>query len=680
MICNNCGKEIPDNAGFCSYCGNKIEILEGEAPEERIPEIEAPVVNPHHKDNVSDLAGHINIKKPEINKEAIKDAYKNINMKKVVPIVAACVVVFIVIVAIAIPKNEVKEAKVSSTPSIHAESKVAASVSSVASTVESKPEKEEVKPNITAQYEIKKAITNFEGKRALVEFYENEADKSANRSSYAVIDREGYIVWSVLPEQVKEKYNISLNRMSFNNGTYCIYGYPEGLFGMYTYEAIGMTIINEYGDVLFDSSNDPDKDVTYHYLGSGDGVYLVEKRKKNFTTNESYLVEMDRLGTIIYEQRLSSEMSSLGKAEYLGDALFKIDSLVYDKNSKKIKTVGVSIIDVISSEETLVRSVNNDYVVNTKALYSEEEEIITDNTTKVDIGIYAAYGEGLFNYVKDYSNTTKGIYDYKGNLLVAYPKEWEILHADRFSGGYAALKLRGADKKAYVTVVDKKGEMLYDPVLADGLLDSWHGYVWAEKGGDRIILDTEGKEISKERMKEQYEDFTLLYVSAPGVSFDVTVREGFEILDKEYVGTNGKSIKTIYKVSNFKEIADKNINPSGVQGTQPSTSVNSQSSNASATQRDYKNIDNFNIKGKWKNVGTGTFGQAQSGAIISFDGKNCNFFSPNDTYAFYKKGSDYTLDCTSPLSSTVTSTVKIVDENNIDIIRGSTIIELKRVS
>lgn len=98
------------------------------------------------------------------------------------------------------------------------------------------------------------------------------------------------------------------------------------------------------------------------------------------------------------------------------------------------------------------------------------------------------------------------------------------------------------------------------------------------------------------------------------------------------------------------------------------------------TKKNYLSVSDYSIVGKWKNIGEYTFGQAQKGAIIIFDGMNCNFFSPRDTYAFYKSGDNFRLDCTSPLADTVSFTVKIIDENNIDVFNGSNIVELTRVS
>ena len=88
----------------------------------------------------------------------------------------------------------------------------------------------------------------------------------------------------------------------------------------------------------------------------------------------------------------------------------------------------------------------------------------------------------------------------------------------------------------------------------------------------------------------------------------------------------------------------------------------------------------FYIEGKWKSVGDYGFGQAQPGSIVAFDGTNCNFFSPQDTYAFYKDGDKYVLDTTSFLTSeNVSFTVTIIDEDNIEISRASNTTVLKRV-
>lgn len=91
-------------------------------------------------------------------------------------------------------------------------------------------------------------------------------------------------------------------------------------------------------------------------------------------------------------------------------------------------------------------------------------------------------------------------------------------------------------------------------------------------------------------------------------------------------------------------------------------------------------MNNFSIEGKWKSVGSYGFGQAQPGAIVAFDGTNCNFFSPSDTYAFYADSDDYRLECTSFMStSTAAFTVRIIDADHIDVYYGDNITELQRI-
>jgi len=84
----------------------------------------------------------------------------------------------------------------------------------------------------------------------------------------------------------------------------------------------------------------------------------------------------------------------------------------------------------------------------------------------------------------------------------------------------------------------------------------------------------------------------------------------------------------------------------------------------------------FAIEGKWKSVGERGYGQAQPGAIVVFNGINCNFYSPQDTYAFYKNGGNYQLDITSFLfGENLSFTVKVINENRVEVGSYPTILE-----
>lgn len=94
----------------------------------------------------------------------------------------------------------------------------------------------------------------------------------------------------------------------------------------------------------------------------------------------------------------------------------------------------------------------------------------------------------------------------------------------------------------------------------------------------------------------------------------------------------------------------------------------------------FSDYADFTIEGKWKSVGDYGFGQAQPGAIVAFDEIHCNFYSPSDTYALYQEDGKWRLDCTDFLfANTVSFTVEIIDNNNIDIYYGTNVTELRRV-
>ena len=125
----------------------------------------------------------------------------------------------------------------------------------------------------------------------------------------------------------------------------------------------------------------------------------------------------------------------------------------------------------------------------------------------------------------------------------------------------------------------------------------------------------------------------------------------------------------------------------GVSETLPTTTAttNAVAPNAHDTTETPATEDNrpsatiSGIEGKWKNIGENTFAMAQRGAIIAFDGTNCNWYSPRDTYAFYRDGDHYRLDITSAIGESRTFVVKVIDNDNIEIYFVDTPITMQRV-
>lgn len=88
----------------------------------------------------------------------------------------------------------------------------------------------------------------------------------------------------------------------------------------------------------------------------------------------------------------------------------------------------------------------------------------------------------------------------------------------------------------------------------------------------------------------------------------------------------------------------------------------------------------FSIEGTWKATGDESWGIVSKGSVVTFNGTNCNLFSPNDTYAFYEEGGEYHLDVTGVLGSGGSFEVTVVDDDNIELRQGSTTLVFVRVS
>lgn len=301
---------------------------------------------------------------------------------------------------------------------------------------------------------------------------------------------------------------------------------------------------------------------------------------------------------------------------------------------------------------------------------------------------------------KDKDNTTIREYaDKSGKSIFTFPEfpdGVQYVDIDDFSGKYVAVDLIGVDDKPYVTLIDDTGKTAYEPLQIKSKYYkgcSCNGYIFLYYYGDGKYYEIIAPDGTTKRFGDDLSglgEATLVYKE----DFKLYIGGGYIFYNdngtNKYISYDGKTIlDTITASYNSNNAlvftnADGNkiiggINKIDERSTDNTTSTDS-SIVATANPKEYVNKNDFSIIGKWKNVGDYTYGQAQKGSIIAFDGKNCNFFSPKDTYAFYKNGDNYKLDCTSPLADTVSFTVKIVDENNIDVFNGSNIVELKRVN
>ena len=558
----------------------------------------------------------------------------------------------------------------------------------------------EVEPIIEHTYSIEEVLSDFSDDKAWVSYYKtNEDNKSL---AYALIDNKGFIIWSVDKDNLSDWSECA--GLTTVDDTFCLFPNNSKAF---RYSA-GMIIIDSLGNIQFDSRN-AEEGVSYYYLGYGDGSYLAVKHVENFSENEFYFTELDKSGKTVSEISWPENWKGRGTVDtlyhinqnfnYCGNDIF-IGSQdtgytvgggkiwYYDKKNKSFYSseekfsTQLGIVEMMSDNETLCQfnegklgtgsfdKTDKYFLIDTQTFYDAEETIDLEN---LEMDLYGGcYGEQLFNCIKNNESKSfsAGVYDYKGNLIESYPNNWDIKDGDSFSGGFASLQLKGADNNPYVIAVDSEGKPQYDPIKVDSVkYPSWHGYISVTIDEEDTIINPKGEKTDRSELDKQFDSYSLGNIKVVN-GFEKNYNKKKELYDS-FTSVNGNSLNTIYQISNYKEIAKQSISAPVVESTESAETV---------APKEYVLKDNFSITGKWKNIGKYTFGQVQEGSIVSFDGTNCNFFSPKDTYAFYKDGDNFKLDCTSPLADTVSFTVKIIDENNIDVFNGSNIIELKRVN
>ena len=487
-----------------------------------------------------------------------------------------------------------------------------------------------------------------------------------NKNQKGLMNENGKIVYST-------DKDIETNPVM--EGGYTFFCYKEDK--LYTNK-----IIDKEGNETY-TLEDTDDD-TYKIWAQGDGVFLVSHQQSGFSEVKYSIYAVDSEGEIIgTEKEIKSQPDSV---KHFGNNIFIVSfeggsdrEFAFNSNSDSLFLLNGNykcypLYDGIGYFIGFIHNMNSNPTYHyfsgsilSNDLSSEESWENWLNNHSIEEDVYYNHGtyhesleyiqEGFRLDKKDRNEVYIYGYDDKQTKLPSFPESTSIEKIGVFSGGYLPIFLKGADSKYYVTVVDTSGKQMYEPVKTSD--SNWfsnsnyfcsNGKVFISENKQYFLVDTSGK-------KNQ---------------LSINLSGNIEGYDGDYVYHSGgiwnlkdNSELTAYFPINSNAYSNRSDESSDV---------------SSAKQKNYVTKNDFSIIGKWKNIGEYTYGQAQTGSIINFDGTNCNFYSPKDTYAFYKKGDNYRLDCTSPLGDTASFTVKIIDDDHIDVSNGSNIVELKRVS
>ncbi len=429
-------------------------------------------------------------------------------------------------------------------------------------------------------------------------------------------------------------------------------------------------IIDSEGNVLFESQMTPDGG--YLILAYGNGHFFVAQHIRNFDTDEWRYGTIDKDGNILNEMQVSDEQfrpekwidefNYCSSIRYIGENYIVLPSGLYNVATEYFspfpyargwcmeKVVGnfyegYTAIVIKDGNTKFAYIINSDYEEPWRDGCGALENAISK---KDDFLSDSSYGEGLIFGTTYYHPNEVGYYDKDWNLVISLEQYKENdISGGSFSDGYAPIVMTGADGDWYASIIDKQGNLSYTPIRIDNANpnDSANGYLQATIDQMTKIIGPDGT------------------IYTPGV-------DDLSMLDGLTFGDVGDGLICMDDAANTKDWKYVSLDGSRTIDCAKLTSSNAEL-DIESSDSSYIVPDSYDITGKWKSIGDSGFGQAQPGAIVIFDGNNCNFYSPNDTYAFYKEDDRYVLDITSVLGESLSQTVNIIDDDNIEIAGAS---------
>lgn len=274
------------------------------------------------------------------------------------------------------------------------------------------------------------------------------------------------------------------NTYSGFSGGYAYVNYNDGHF----------VIVDIEGNIIYESS--VEEDTAYKIECGGDGYYLIKKEIKNFDTNEIFY------GILSVKGEWIADFTSLdGKYSftYCGDNILQVC-----KEGERISSfVDMKTLNYYTPAEkgeskyrdlVYIGRAGNEIAITNGILYRANmiEGTIQEIGSKIgDV----KYGDNLF-YIIDINKADNPRYvDWNGNIVIDL-SQYEIINAESFINGYAALEIKGKDGNVYLTMIDKMGSFCFEPmkILKYGTFSD--GYVTVRKDDDSIyIVNCEGETI-----------------------------------------------------------------------------------------------------------------------------------------------------------------------------------------
>jgi len=321
-------------------------------------------------------------------------------------------------------------------------------------------------------------------------------------------------------------------------------------------------IVDRTGRVTLSNQDQPH---ALYIATMGGGMFVLLEHEVSFAVNEWRIRATDRYGNniippqVILATSAQSFLQNFGSHLYLGYGAFFLSvntgHYIFDVVEQHLGTSRHTVLaSVLHDREYLAirtdgnrRNLHRHFYDGARIMYrtiltefregiagvrSHSDLITSPRGTTGSPGSHSItnmirYSEGLI-WV-DISRTERGYANWNGEIIVEFPQfDGMRMYGSPFDNGYAALYILGADGNLHVTIINRNGDVLHDPMpVAGANAKIREGYMvfWTEADNERAfhLMTADGtiREIAR-------------FAGTHHTLFDV--REGFVI-----VGSHGHS-------------------------------------------------------------------------------------------------------------------------------------------
>jgi hypothetical protein len=334
----------------------------------------------------------------------------------------------------------------------------------------------------------------------------------------------------------------------------------------------------------------------YMLFGYADGHFLVAEHITGFDANEWRMGTIDKNGNVLNELKPRPDFDierTVGDLDYslkngtlkrlfynAGDGIVSMQYAGGLYNVRDDKAVALVSQDGIPFKNAILYNLNfngrfNDgfatvwvqyefYIMSSAYISGDMNN--TEIYKPIEAGDATEYSEGLYaGWVQPdiYKPQFCCYLDLNGDIAITFPEyEGRDYYCAPFSGGYAAMSVEGVDNFWYITVIDKTGKRMYEPIKTDAKVGDYylhsldgktsHGYIYDIIGGEDVIITPDGK-----TLKPGADDLSVI---GKDISF-ANISNGFIHTNKGYTSLDGKTVINSLIVEEVAPVTDEKVIP-----------------------------------------------------------------------------------------------------------------------